>query len=444
MKKPSIMKKLLSFLLKVVVVVLIMCCFGFGSFEGVTYYLTGSLYDFKKVADEISSTESAAEQTVPVDNEKNEDLENHLLFVDSEDGLTEYILLQMLNKKTKALDIVLFPANAQVQVSRDMSKELQKKLPGKSSTVEFRDIERVYGEDQYDMLGKIVEEMTGLKIHGWDHMTSAQAVDFLKIAGDITMKMKDAISYRDNKGILHVMEQGENSFSGEEAMVYLNYLNGTANQESDRLSRTEAYLRNFFDRLITQKKSSTIMEAYQKNAESSEDRNFENLTEAFKTSDPEFLTIRILQGSESGDVFTIDNQKAQLQISTQIKQAASFNQPKAEVEEEEDDSYDATYEEGSGDSKNLSIEIYNAAYVSGIASEWEYFLEEEGYNISLVDTYQQEGPIATTRIILKKEGIGEDLKKYFPDAEYSVGNIETGNDIQIYVGTDHISVGPAE
>ena len=73
-----------------------------------------------------------------------------------------------------------------------------------------------------------------------------------------------------------------------------------------------------------------------------------------------------------------------------------------------------------------------------------YYLEDEGYNITLVDTYQDEGPISTTRIILKRDGIGEDLLRYFSGADVSVGDIDTGGDIQIYVGTDHTNVGVSE
>ena len=128
-------------------------------------------------------------------------------------------------------------------------------------------------------------------------------------------------------------------------------------------------------------------------------------------------------------------------MATLSAQAASYS---SLGNDSEDDSDESSFDEESGDSKDLSIEIYNAAYVQGIASEWQYYLEDQGYNITLVDTYQDEGPISTTRIILKRDGIGQDLLKYFSGAEVSVGDIDTGGDIQIYVGTDHTNVGASE
>ena len=79
--------------------------------------------------------------------------------------------------------------------------------------------------------------------------------------------------------------------------------------------------------------------------------------------------------------------------------------------------------------------------MSGLAGEWEDFLEEQGYSISLIDSYQDEGPISQTRIIVSQEGLGQDLLKYFPNADIQTGDIDTGGDIQVYIGTDSTTVG---
>ena len=105
-------------------------------------------------------------------------------------------------------------------------------------------------------------------------------------------------------------------------------------------------------------------------------------------------------------------------------------------------SQDESSEKESGkDSKKLSIELYNAAYVSGLAGEWRDYLESEGYTITLVDNYQDEGPISTTVIRVSEDGIGEDLLQYFPNAEIeNVGSFATSADIQIRIGTDSTDV----
>ena len=48
MKKPSLIKRFFSFLLRLCVVLVLMAAIAVGSFEGVTYYLTGSFTSVKK------------------------------------------------------------------------------------------------------------------------------------------------------------------------------------------------------------------------------------------------------------------------------------------------------------------------------------------------------------------------------------------------------------
>ena len=52
MKKPSLIVRFFSFLFRVLVVLVLMAAIAIASFEGVTYYLTGSLYDLTKIAEE--------------------------------------------------------------------------------------------------------------------------------------------------------------------------------------------------------------------------------------------------------------------------------------------------------------------------------------------------------------------------------------------------------
>lgn len=439
------MKAILSFFSKVLVVVILMIVIAFGSYQGVTYFLTGKFADIKEDMKESDNTGAKAEKTTEAPEVGNEDVESRLLFIDSRDGMHDYIILTLLNVNSNAMDIVLVPENAQVQVGKKIQKKISKKMDGKSGSVEFRDIERVFGQDKYNMIASIMEEILGLKIDQWDHMTADNAIAFMNTAKTVRMNFDDTFSYRDVDGHLQIIEEGEQELDGEQAFAYVSYLDGTASQESNRLERSDTYLEKLLERMFAKKKGSKIVELYEKYTDSTEKRDFEALTNAFKAAkNTDFITYRILQGGEKDDVFVIDSQKAQLQLNTLMKQAASYSADNKLGKDSDDSSDDYSFDEDAGDSKDLSIEIYNAAYVQGIASEWQYYLEDEGYNITLVDTYQQEGPISTTRIYVDKEGIGGDLLKYFSGAEVSVRDIKTGGDIQIYVGTDHTTVGKSE
>ena len=54
MKKPSLIKRFFSFLLRLCVVLVLMAAIAVGSFEGVTYYLTGSFTSVIKAEQKIA------------------------------------------------------------------------------------------------------------------------------------------------------------------------------------------------------------------------------------------------------------------------------------------------------------------------------------------------------------------------------------------------------
>lgn len=439
MKKPSLIVKFFSFLFRVLVVLVLMAVIAIASFEGVTYYLTGSLYDLSKVSEEkpgdvINSEEEAEETEI---DDKN--MRNTLFFVDSEDGMKQYIGLGMLNTETCAYDLVLIPLNAQVTVGREVLKEIQKKMPEAKNTVNLNDISRVFGDEKYAMISDILSNVLGIEMEGYDIMTEKNFVKFLNMADPVTYHLDNSISYRNNNGILEQIEKGDVQLDGNQAMAVISYLDGTESQESARLERTSGYLQNFISALLNENKSGTIVKKYVNLAESSTEREMSEEEKLLNKLDSEDMAIRILQGADANGVFSIDSQKAKLQIATLVKQTeGSSATSKAKTDTNK------TEEKKSGvveSSKEYAIELYNAAYVAGLAGEWEAYLEEEGFNISLVDSYQEEGPISTTRIVVAEEGMGEDLLQYFPDAEIETGNIDTGGDIQIYIGTDSTDVG---
>ena len=446
MEKPSLIVRFFSILLRILVVLVLMVVIAVASFEGVTYYLTGSLYDLREFAggsNTITNTGSGEVQETKID-ETN--MRSTLFFVDSADSGKEYMALNMLNTKNYVLDILLIPTNAQVTVGQSILKEIQKEMPEAKNTVNMSDVSRAFGDEKYKMISSIVENVTGLTLSGYDVMTQENFTSFLDMADEVAYKVDDDFSYRDEKGVLQVIKGGQTEVDSEEAAALLTYLDGTETQESSRLERTNVYLQSFFSTLFEENSGSAIYRKYTSLVQSSVDRDRSNEEQIFEQLDPDDITILILQGSESDGVFTVDSQIVQLQISTLAQQAENTTTSSDSKSEKDSSSEsDTRTSTASGqDSKDYSIELYNAAYVAGLAAQWEAYLEEEGYTISLVDSYQDEGPLSTTRIVVTEEGMGEDLLTYFPDATIEVDDIDTGGDIQIYIGTDSTDVGGAD
>ena len=440
MEKPGVIVRFFSFLLKVVVVLILMAAIAVASFEGVTYYLTGSLYDLRELRGDDVDIHDNGEDTIQEPEIDETNMKSFLFFVDDADSGQEYISLNMLNTSSRVMDILLIPSNAQMTVGQDLMSEIQREMPEAKNMVTLSDVCRAFGDDKYAMISDIMEDVTGLTLSGYDVMSQEDFEEFLDMVPSVAYQVDDSISYRDHNGVLDVIEGGQTKLDSDEAMALMAYMDGTEKEESDRLERTSLYLQSFFNTLLSENRSASVYKKYTNLVQSGEDRDRSGEEEILSALDAEDITIRIMQGSESNGVFSVDSQKVQLQI------AALSQQAEGSVSAEKDDDTDASGSENSGtysgeDSKDCSIELYNAAYVSGLAGEWEAYLEEEGYSISLIDSYQDEGPLSTTRIVVSEEGMGEDLLTYFPGADIEEGEIDTGGDIQVFIGTDCTDVG---
>ena len=113
MKKPSLIKRFFSFLLRLCVVLVLMAAIAVGSFEGVTYYLTGSFTSVKKAVKE-ETDQSGTEDSTEATTVDNKNMENTLVFVHDDMNNKDYTALNMYNTKTEAMDVLLLPCNAQV------------------------------------------------------------------------------------------------------------------------------------------------------------------------------------------------------------------------------------------------------------------------------------------------------------------------------------------
>ena len=167
MKKPSLIKRFFSFLLRLCVVLVLMAAIAVGSFEGVTYYLTGSFTSVKKAVKE-ETDQSGTEDSTEATTVDNKNMENTLVFVHDDMNNKDYTALNMYNTKTEAMDVLLLPCNAQVSVSSTLLKEIRNTMTETGSSVNMADVARAFGDKKYEMFAKIVEDISGAKISGYD------------------------------------------------------------------------------------------------------------------------------------------------------------------------------------------------------------------------------------------------------------------------------------
>lgn len=448
MKKPSVIKRFFSFLLRLIVVVCLMAAIMMASFEGVNYYLSKNFYSPQELLETAKSLKDLAKSATATPKKRvvanDKDVVTTVHFVDCDGSYKQYMAISMYHKSSHAYNLLLVPANLQVTVSSDLLHEIRNTLPKAVASISLTDISQAYGDDKYQMISDILEETIGEKVDGYDIMTQKNFVKFLNVAGKVSLKIDNQMTYRDKNDKLHLIPSGQQSFDGQKAWNLMSYRDGKSTEESDRLTLENNFMTAFLKKAL-KANDSGIMKEYSSLLSKGSKPGDLNLERMYDNISPDGLMVRTLQGGEKNGIYTVDSQIAQLQVSSLVQQMKEFsakNESKSKKEEVAENTEEAS--ESTESSKDCDIELYNAAYVGGLAADWETYLEGEGYSISLIDSYQDEGPISTTRIVVKEKGMGKDLLKYFPDAKIETGDIDTGGDIRVYIGTDSTDVGKIE
>jgi hypothetical protein len=105
---------------------------------------------------------------------------------------------------------------------------------------------------------------------------------------------------------------------------------------------------------------------------------------------------------------------------------------------EDSESDEDTDDEAEGLSSELfHIVILNASNTSGVAASWSEKMTSNGYNVKEIGNYDS-GVLTDSKIIVAKEGEGEEFLKYFTNATIEVGTLPDGVDAELVIGTNDI------
>lgn len=143
--------------------------------------------------------------------------------------------------------------------------------------------------------------------------------------------------------------------------------------------------------------------------------------EAYLQLDPAMIHYHCMPGQFDGDYYMIDEEAAG-KLVQKLDGQATYTSRQEALETPAPESIDSI------------ISIMNSTQVAGVAAGYQQILTEAGYTIEGIGDYEQE-VLSTTKIIVREEGEGEDLKSYFSNPVIEVGVPQEGVDIQIIVGT---------
>lgn len=140
-----------------------------------------------------------------------------------------------------------------------------------------------------------------------------------------------------------------------------------------------------------------------------------------------------IPGIYNGKVFSVDTKAAKSFLNKLADNTASYTEP------QENSSVSAVSKNKDKNnkvksSKGLNIIVLNGSKINGLASATQTKLNAGGFSVNQIGDYTDE-TLTHTRIIVKENGIGNDLAGYFTDPEIVTGDVQEGFDIEIILGT---------
>ena len=435
----------------------------FISYFAVSYCYTAYL---DKQAGNSDEAEETTEQADPQENVDNCGF-TMVYLDDSSTEKVDYCLLRVFNELSSKMSIFQIPTDAQVTLSDTVYEELCIKagteLP---RTLFLSDIGTYYSdkETKYEMINTVIQDyLGGIKIRSYEAMDYDTFVQVVDLANPVAFELTQIVSYTAEDGQTYRLSPNKQYLvDGRMALGILTYDDGFGNGDGGRIDRTAKYLTKYVTS-ITSNYTETQMAEYLTSyygmvlSNGSTDNKEEYVKHCLKLTE-ENLAFYTLKGTQAEDAYILDTDKIQedmviLMGEEEFTIATGKEAPTTEATEdvttaaeatteaqkdsstEDDQATTQSGEETKISSKDLSISIYNGAYINGLAGRWNEKLQADGYYVSHVNNYEDK-VMEHGKIIVRKAGMGEDLKElYFPNCTIEVGTPEDEDaDIQIILG----------
>ena len=128
---------------------------------------------------------------------------------------------------------------------------------------------------------------------------------------------------------------------------------------------------------------------------------------------------------DSDKIFAVDTKASKSFINNLVNNTTTYTQ--AQV-------FNKVAKTSTKSSKGKSIIVLNGSQIGGLATAAKTTLTNAGYKVKKIGDYTA-ATLTQTKIIVKEDGVGKDLVKYFSNPVVETGTVDTGYDIKIIIGT---------
>ncbi len=351
--------------------------------------------------------------------------------------LTDVMLLATFNAKTSKVDIVSLPRDTLVslpQTEIDAAKALGRFMPS-SGSMKLNEVHSYTGSNNGpDFLRRHVERMLDVRVDYFVRMDLRAFRNVVDAVGGIYMDVpKGGLYYKDPEQDLNIaVPAGRQLLDGGLAEGVVRFRNTYARGDLDRIEVQKIFMKEFFSQVLNKEALmkdvpalvSTFISYVTTDFSITNIPRYLNSIEKMKSDSISFHTLpgedKFVNG---GSYFFPDTAEIKLLVDEIFKEAPEEQEKPVESPKVSDD-------------KTLRIAVLNGGNKSGFAAQTRDRLREAGFTVVKADNFEDQKQVRT-RLLVKSEGMGEELAKLFKNPEIIVDkSIDEAYDIIVIIGTE--------
>lgn len=426
-KKKNIWKVFLINLAKSLLSICILILVGFVSYKVSYYFLSKNTTTAPSKKEEIQEILKAA---------KTEEISKNLIYVCNDKNQITHMMLEICNTQTNNMDYITIPTKNDYTIPTTMYRKLCTMNEEIPQIIRISKMKQYFEEEQdaygYGLL--VVEKMLGTDISYYTVLNE-------ETYNSHYQEVKVKLSYKGS-------DSNEEATPTPEAT-------GKATVQNKKVSMSisiasDAYVKQLQDIQGDEDKIVDYIKAqYDRvNSNLSMDNKL-GYIKCYEELDVSLYHYWGIPGKYQGKIFQVDTKAAKNFIKQLVENQTTYTEPQdltvtqkatatpkptasAKPSKKKNASKKTTKKKVS--SKGKAILVLNGSRIAGLAAKTQKKLEAKGYTVSKVGDYTKE-TLTKTKIIVKEEGQGADLVKYFKDPTVTVGMVDDGYDIEIILGT---------
>lgn len=392
MKKKSIAKVFILSLLKSILGIAIIIAVGFASYKISYMVLSNNSENVGTSSNEIKDI---------VEKAQTDEISKNLIYV-SNDNKISHLMLEICNTKTNNMDYITIPVGTDYTIPTEMYQKLSTVNQEIPQIIRIGRLKQYFqnDEDAYGYGELIIEKILGVKISYYTVLDQETYLNHYS-RRNIEVKFKP-LSLAESSSEKSVTVTEKINVASRSYVNQLKDIKGNQNEIAE-------FIKDQYERVDSN------LTVYNKIG----------YVESYEKMDPDLIHYWGIPGKYSDKIFAVDTKASKSFINNLVNNTTTYTQ--AQV-------FNKVAKTSTKSSKGKSIIVLNGSQIGGLATAAKTTLINAGYKVKKIGDYTA-ATLTQTKIIVKEDGVGKDLVKYFSNPVIETGTVDTGYDIKIIIGT---------